>query len=121
MSLKKIFLPIFLSAGTIFAFIISFNKPDIDSTVNINSSSSNSNSSNQKKIDKTASNPQQLQKLSVLSLRCIGCGRCASIDPSHFEISRTTEKATVISSTNLNTRNLTMAINNCPVQAIVLE
>ena len=122
MLIKKIFLPIFLSAGTIFAFIISFYKADSEELVTSTTSSNLApTSSTQQKVDKTAQNPQQLQKLSVLPLRCIGCGRCAGIDPSHFEMNRTTGKATVISSTNLNSQSLAMAINNCPVQAIVLE
>jgi len=113
MSIKKIFLPIFLIIGTIFAFIFSFKKNNILVV--------NSTSSDQKKIDQTAQNPQQLQKLSVLPLRCIGCGKCARIDPSHFEMNYTTGKAIVISSTNLNSQNLAAAINNCPVQAITLN
>jgi len=54
-----------------------------------------------------------------LPLRCIGCGKCARIDSAHFEISGS--KAIVISSTNLDSSKLTMAIRNCPAQAIVLE
>lgn len=121
MNIKKIFLPIFLSAGTIFAFIFSVIKPNYNSP-KISSSEKKSNSSTIDDLLSTiSSNPQNLQKLSVLPLRCIGCGRCVQTDPSHFEISRTTEKAIVISSTNLNSQNLAIAINNCPVQAIVLE
>lgn len=59
------------------------------------------------------------QKLAVLSNRCRGCGKCVRLDPSHFEMSDNV--ATVISSTNLNTSSLNLAINNCPGQAIVLE
>lgn len=121
MSIKKIFLPVFLVCGTATAFIVSVTKSSANSPKIYSPVSTSSNSSSQKKFDKTASNPINLQKLSVLPLRCIGCGRCARIDPSHFEISITTEKSTVISSTNLNSQRLAMAINNCPVQAIVLE
>ena len=59
------------------------------------------------------------QKLSVLPQKCRGCGRCASIDPEHFEMSGGV--ATVVSSTNLDSYALTLAINNCPTQAIILE
>lgn len=123
MSLKKNLLPIFLSTGTVFAFITSFVKPDFSySETNISPSPNlDPTPTVQKKIDKTTQNPQQLQKLSVLPLRCIGCGRCVGIDSSHFEISPTTGKAIVISSTNLNSKNLAIAINNCPVQAITLQ
>lgn len=60
-----------------------------------------------------------LQKLSVLTNRCRGCGKCARIDGEHFEIS--SRVATVISSNNLGSSALAMAINNCPAQAITLE
>jgi ferredoxin len=121
MSIKRIFIPIFLLCGTVTAFIISVAKSDTDSPKINLPTPTISNSSRQKNVDKTASNPINLQKLSVLSLRCIGCGRCANIDPAHFEMNNRTEKSTVISSTNLNSQRLAMAINNCPVQAIVLE
>jgi ferredoxin len=58
------------------------------------------------------------QKLSVLPQKCRGCGRCVGIDPEHFEMSG--QVSVVISSTNLNSSNLTLAINNCPAQAITL-
>jgi len=60
-----------------------------------------------------------LQKLSVLANRCRGCGKCVRIDPEHFEMSG--RVAMVISSTNLDSSSLTLAINNCPAQAITLE
>lgn len=150
MSPKKIFIPVFLSTGTIFAFIVSFVKPDLSySEINITptpklnpvtstqisstqtstqvsitqtpspQTSSTPTPSNQKKVDKITPSPQPLQKLNVLSLRCIGCGRCANTDSAHFEIIN--DKAVVISSTNLNSQNLAIAINNCPVQAITLQ
>ena len=53
------------------------------------------------------------------SVACIGCGKCVRIDSSHFEMNG--NKSIVISSTNLNSSNLKLAINNCPVQAIILE
>ena len=119
MSLKKITLPLFLFSGTIIAFVTSSTSQNSNSSSNILSTTNTSNSSNQKKVDQAASSPAQLQKLSVLPLRCIGCGRCARIDSAHFEIINGI--STVISSTNLNSSKLASAINNCPVQAIVLE
>ncbi|MEI8067921.1 MAG: ferredoxin [Candidatus Shapirobacteria bacterium] len=121
MSFKKIFLPLFLVFGTIFAFIISFGKADTEETKVEPAAKVGFNSSNQKNQDKSSLNPLNLQKLSVLPQRCIGCGKCVQIDPSHFELSSTTGKATIISSTNLNSQKLAIAINNCPVSAIVLE
>jgi ferredoxin len=59
------------------------------------------------------------QKLSIIINRCRGCGKCVRIDPQHFEMSG--RQAVVISSTNLTSSNLTLAINNCPSQAIALE
>lgn len=123
MSIKKIFIPIFLSAGTIFAFIFSFNKTN--SSVSNNKTTSSNLESTSKKIDNltstNSSNPQQLQKLSVLPLRCIGCGKCVRTDSFHFEMNYSTGKAIVISSTNLNSQKLAAAINICPVQAITLQ
>jgi len=78
----------------------------------------NSTNLNQNQTDKTSVSVV-LQKLSVLSNRCRGCGRCVQIDPQHFEMSG--GKAIVISSTNLTSSNLKLAINNCRDQAITLE
>jgi len=119
MSLKKIALPLFLFSGTIVAFVTSLTSQNSNSSLNISPTTNTSKSSNQKKVDQAASNPNLLQKLSVLPLRCIGCGRCARIDSAHFEIIN--HISIVISSTNLNSSKLASAINNCPVQAIVLE
>ena len=120
MSIKKLLLPIFLFLGTVFSFIFYFSKPDIDSP-NLSSQDGKSNFSPTNDSQSSISPSVTLQKLSVLPLRCIGCGKCVRIDPAHFELSPDTGKSIVISSTNLNSRNLTMAINNCPVQAITLE
>jgi ferredoxin len=106
----KIIIPIVLvsSAAFILFQVKGNSSPQITSSTN----------STQKQTDKTAITVV-LQKLSVLSNRCIGCGKCVRIDPSHFEING--NKSTVISSTNLSSPNLQLAINNCPVQAITLE
>lgn len=119
MSLKKLALPLFLFSGTIVAFVVSLASQNSDSSLNISPTTNTSKSYSQQKIDQAASTPAQLQKLSVLPLRCIGCGKCARIDANHFEMSGS--KAIVISSTNLDSSKLTMAIRNCPAQAIVLE
>jgi len=62
-----------------------------------------------------------LKKLSILSNRCRGCGKCTKVDPSHFEISASTQKAMIISTDNLNSTALIQAINICTERAIVLE
>lgn len=59
------------------------------------------------------------QKLSVIGNRCIGCGKCVRIDPSHFEMRG--NKAFIVSSKILDSSNLKLAINNCPGTAIALE
>lgn len=122
MTIKKLFLPLFLVFGTITAFIISVIKPDFSSPKT--SPQNNSGSQDDPVLHKNNSalqNPLQLQKLSVLPLRCIGCGKCAMIDSAHFEMNSNTGKAFVISSTNLDSQKLIRAINNCPVSAITLE
>lgn len=63
--------------------------------------------------------PTGFQKLIILPERCRGCGRCVRIDSSHFEM--VGNIAHVISSTNLSSQNLSMAISSCPGQAIALK
>ena len=120
MNIKKLFLPLFLVFGTIIAFIISIIKPDFSSP-KISLDEESNLSPTKEPSPKISSNPLHLQKLSVLPLRCIGCGKCARIDPSHFEMNPNTGKAFIISSTNLDSQNLSMAINICPASAITLE
>lgn len=61
------------------------------------------------------------QSLSVDGNRCRGCGKCIRIDREHFELSLESGKAVVISSGNLDSRQLKMAINSCPAGAIALN
>lgn len=56
--------------------------------------------------------------LTLDSYRCRGCGRCAAIDPEHFEINKKT--ATIISQENLDSTALSSAILSCPEDAITL-
>ncbi len=115
MKYQKIILPSLLVSSSLLIIYgvktIFFKQPNTT-----NSSNQNSSSINQQ--DESNSNIIY-QKLSVLSNRCRGCGKCVRIDPDHFEMSG--QIASVISSTNLNSSNLTLAINNCPGQAIILE
>ncbi len=60
-----------------------------------------------------------MKKLVVNDDICIGCGACASIDSSHFEM--TDEGlSSVISNENIETDDVKAAINTCPVNAIKL-
>ncbi|MFA5749748.1 MAG: ferredoxin [Candidatus Shapirobacteria bacterium] len=112
MSIKKLFPPVFLILASIVG-VATFLSRDNKST------EIDSASSDQQNFDQSDSLTISYQKLNVLPLRCIGCGKCARIDSTHFEMSDS--KAIVVSSTNLDSSKLIMAINNCPVQAIVLE
>ena len=108
----KIILPIILVSSS--AFIIFQVKNNLTPSQISDPGSKMSINSKDQNIS-----PTPFQKLTVLENRCRGCGKCVRIDPSHFEI--TSQIATVISSTNLDSTNLKLAINNCPAQAIVLE
>jgi len=108
----KIILPVLLVSSS--AFILFQLKKD---SILI-STTSNSSDIRDLKSDISLT-PTSFQKLNIFSKHCIGCGKCSRIDSTHFEM--VNNVATVISSTNLNSSKLTMAINNCPVQVITLE
>lgn len=61
------------------------------------------------------------QELSVIGHKCVGCGKCARLDPEHFSIDGSNRKAIVISNENLQSSNLSAAISICPGQAIELS
>lgn len=110
----KIILPVILVSSAAFViFQVKNNSNNSQQTNTITPKSNNITST-----DQITSN-QIFQQLSVLPNRCIGCGKCVRIDPSHFEMLG--NKATVISSQNLDSSNLKLAINNCPASAITLE
>ena len=112
----NIILPVILVSS---ALIVLFNFKDkifpktIDKTNDTNSSNQNLN-----QTDEDVDNPI-FQKLSVLTNRCRGCGKCPRLDPEHFEMIN--GKSSVISTKNLDSQNLKLAIDNCPDQAIILE
>jgi ferredoxin len=110
----KIFIPLIFVSSAVFVIFQFRDKIFTSSKSNLD----NSDKINQNQTDKNVI-PTNLQKLIVLTNRCIGCGKCMKIDPSHFEIIN--NKSSVISSANLDSSTLRLAINNCPVQAIVLE
>lgn len=107
-------LPLVLVSSSILVYSVVKNQ----SQNKINTNNSSNISTNQNQTDKNIVTIT-LQKLSVLANRCRGCGKCVRIDPQHFEMSG--RISTVISSTNLDSSSLTLAINNCPAQAITLE
>ena len=115
MKYKKIIFPTMLVSSSL--LVLYGIKSQMSSSV-INSGSTNYNSSSVRQSDQTNSNIVY-QKLSILSNRCRGCSKCTRLDSEHFEMSG--QVATVISSTNLTSSNLALAINSCPVQAIILE
>ena len=51
---------------------------------------------------------------------CIGCGACIAIDDEHFNFDDE-GKSEVISNENLESANLTNAIESCPVGAIAID
>ena len=110
----KIILPILLVSSSVFVLFQVKN----DSS-KINTSTPISTKSNTLKSTDQTTTPTSFQKLVVQATRCIGCGKCARTDSAHFEMINSV--STVISSTNLNSQNLAIAINNCPVQAITLQ
>lgn len=115
MKYQKIILPTILASSSILV-LYGLKNQFFNQTKTLNSS--NQNYSSVKQQDQTNSNIFY-QKLSVLSNRCRGCGKCVRLDPDHFEISN--RIAVVTSSNNLDSSNLVIAINNCPAQAIILE
>jgi len=105
-----------LSLGIIYKLS---NKP----ANNIKTINENNKIENKTTLNNQEGNNEQVEfkKLSVLTNKCRGCGKCTRIDPAHFEINLQTGKAMVISSTNLESESLTLAIQNCPDSAISLE
>ena len=61
-----------------------------------------------------------MKKLEVDQVKCIGCGMCAGIDPNHFEI-EDTGLSTVISQEEIESENITQAIDSCPTGAISIK
>lgn len=60
-----------------------------------------------------------MKKIDVIKEQCIGCGACVAIDAEHFEFDDE-GRSQVISNENLESTNLTNAIESCPTSAIEL-
>lgn len=60
---------------------------------------------------------RKMEKLNVNEEQCIGCGACVAIDPEHFDFNDS-GLSSVISNENLDSANLTSALESCPTGAI---
>ena len=58
-----------------------------------------------------------MKTINVNKDTCIGCGACVAIDDEHFNFDGD-GKSDVISNENLESANLTNAVESCPVGAI---
>lgn len=58
-----------------------------------------------------------MKKVKVTLEQCIGCGACVAIDPEHFDFDDE-GRSNVISNENIESENLTNAIESCPTSAI---
>lgn len=54
----------------------------------------------------------------VVDEKCIGCGACIAIDPSHFDFDNELGTSKVISQENIEEESVKEAIDACPVGAI---
>ncbi len=113
---NNIILPAILVSSVVLA-LFSFKDKIFPKTIN-NVDDTSSSNQNLKQSDEDI-DTTSFHKLSVLTNRCRGCGKCTRLDPEHFEIIN--GKSSVISIKNLDSQNLKLAINNCPDQAIILE
>lgn len=113
---NNIILPFILVSSAVlilFSFKDKIFPKTTDKTNDNNLSNQNLNQTDEN-VDTTT-----FQKLSVLTNRCRGCGKCTRLDPEHFEMIN--GKSSIISTKNLDSQALKLAINNCPDQAIILE
>ena len=88
-----------------------------------NLKTTDSTASSADSIDKKtfAEQPITETKLSIDEHRCSGCGKCFQIDPEHFTFDYNTGKAITLSSDNLATKNLKLALAMCHTRAITLQ
>lgn len=61
-----------------------------------------------------------MKKIIVNDETCIGCGACIAIDSEHFDFD-SDGRSCAISNENLNSDDLSNAIESCPVAAISIE
>ena len=58
-----------------------------------------------------------MKKINVKKEQCIGCGACVAIDPDHFDFDDE-GRSTTKTNENMDSTNLTNAIESCPTSAI---
>lgn len=104
-------------------YIYNFNNNKTNDIDNSKNNNENINLENKKNIqqENVIVDTRVVDKKITISNRCIGCGRCAMIDPEHFKINETARRAEVISQENLNSKNLLDAILMCRERAISLN
>jgi ferredoxin len=112
-----IWLGVFISLSLGIIYKLSSDSTKITETVEENKVENKTTINNEEENNEQV----EFKKLSILTNKCRGCGRCTRIDPEHFEMNRETGKAMVISSTNLKSESLALAIQSCPDSAISLE
>ena len=61
-----------------------------------------------------------MKKLCVNEEQCIGCGACVAIDAEHFDFNDN-GLSNPVSQDNLDSSNLTSAIESCPTGAISVK
>ena len=71
--------------------------------------------------DKMTASDVARSDLSVSANKCRGCGKCVRIDPEHFALDVENRVAIVISTENLDSEPLQLAINNCNDAAILIS
>lgn len=106
-----------LSAFPVFVLLFSLSGCSGNNSANTETGLNNQNNQDSATITQTAAE----KTLKITDYRCNGCGRCTQIDPEHFVFNNNIRKAEVISTQNLNSQNLTMAVSVCRERAIELS
>lgn len=61
----------------------------------------------------------KIKKITIDRDKCIGCGACAALLPSVFELDE--ENKSRVKGINASDEEIRQAIESCPVQAILVE
>ena len=104
-------------------YIYNFNNNKTNDIDNSKNNNENINLENKKNIqqENVIVDTRVVDKKITISNRCIGCGRCAIIDPEHFRMNEIIRKAEVVSQENLTSKSLLDAISMCRESAILLN
>lgn len=87
-------------------------KQDSDTWTDISTETTNNSTSKIKQSD------TDWKKLTI-NEKCIGCGHCVRFAAQNFAMN-SSHRAEVISQENINSDDVSMAINRCPVDAIII-